>query len=469
MVLLLFDEFPTTDLLGKNRHIDRQRFPNFARLAGDSTWYRNATTVSDTTFTAVPAVLEGRVHRYRTGGLRRAGPNIFSVLARHGYRIRASAEARRVCQLRFCGRQRATRYYLVRSRLARLDAFTDSIGPSKRPTMWFKHILLPHLPWIYLPSGKQYVHGYRPALRGINSARGVFDRGLERLSYQRHMLQVMALDRALGRLLNHLQRTGVYNRALLVVVADHGISFRLGEADKRIVTRANIQGIAPVPLFIKRPRQRRGRASGRYARNSDVAPTIAHLLGLRLPWRTSGHSVTSRAVRRRHTVHVTSRLPKVSAIQIGVRAFQARWSRTIQISHAIFGIGSVPRLFAIGPARRLIGRPLGTLRVSSRGRYRASVLKAGEVRNVRARSRFRPSLVSGYIRGGRGRHRRGLAIAVNGRIVGTGRSFFLRGSSREGYAIIVPDSSFHPGRNTVQILAIGGRGKRLRFRLIGRV
>jgi hypothetical protein len=409
------------------------------------------------------------VHRYRTGGLRRVAPNILTVLARRGYRVRASVEAKHICQRRFCGRQRPTRYYLVRSRLGRLNAFIDSIKRTRRATIWFKHVLVPHLPWIYLPSGRQYIRGYRPPLRGINSERGVFDPSLERLSYQRHMLQVAAVDRALGRLLRRMEQTGVYDRALLIVVADHGISFRLGERDKRIVTRANIQGIAPVPLFVKRPGQRRGRVSGLYARNGDVAPTIAQVARVRLPWRTSGHSVFSRALRKRHTVHVGSRLPDVNAIRIGTGAFQARWSRTIRNTHALFGIGSLARLYATGPARRLIGRPVGSLRVGRSGRYHASVLRASEIRNVSLRSHFRPALVSGYIRGGRGRRRRSLAIAVNGRIVATGRSFFLRGSSREGYAILVPEESFTQGRNRVQVLALGHRGKRLRFRMLGRV
>ncbi|MFL5866066.1 MAG: sulfatase-like hydrolase/transferase [Thermoleophilaceae bacterium] len=469
VVLLVLDEFPTTDLLGKHRAIDARRFPNFARLARDAGWYRNATTVYDTTFSAVPAILEGRVHRYRPGGLRPPRNNILSLLAHHGYRVHASAEARNVCQRRFCGRLRSTRYYLVRSRLARLRKFIGSIKRTSRPTIWFKHVLLPHLPWIYLPSGKQYIRGFVPAIRGINSEEGVFDPTLERLSYQRHLLQVTAVDRELGKLLDRLKRTRMYDRTLLIVVADHGISFRVGERDKRVVTRANVQGIAPVPLFVKRPHQRRGRVSGVYARNSDVAPTIARVVGVHIPWATSGHSVWSRAVRGRHTIHVGSRLPHVNAIRISLGHFQARWTRLIRNTHGLFGIGSLARLFAIGPARRLIGRQLAGLRMARPGRYHASILRHSHIWHVKRHSRFVPALVSGYIRGGRGRHRRSLAIAVNGRIAATTRSFFLRGSSREGYAVIVPDHRFHPGRNHVRVLGLGRRGKRLRFRLLGRV
>lgn len=477
-MLIVFDEFPSTDLMGKDRRLDRRRFPNFARLAADSTWFRNATTVYDTTFSAVPAILEGRVPRYRPGGLAHPRPSILNVLARRGYRVRGSVEARNVCPRSYCGPQRTTRYWLVRSRLSRLNAFIDSIRRTRRPTIWLKHTLLPHLPWVYLPSGRQYIRGFRPPVRGINSARGVFDPTLERLSYQRHLLQVTAVDRAVGRLIDRLKQTGLYDRALLIMVADHGISFRLGEVDKRIATPANVQGIAPVPLFVKRPGQRRGRVSRLWARNSDVAPTIARIAGVRLPWRTSGRSVFSRALRRRHTVHVGSRLPGVNAIRMSVGAFQARWARLIRNTHGSFGIGSVARLYATGPARQVIERPLtgagrglrvGSSPVARPGRYRASVLRASELRNVSLGSRFVPALVTGYIRGGRGRRRRDLAIAVNGRIVATSRSFFLRGSSREAYAVIVPEIVFRPGRNEVHVLSVGRRGKRLRFRLLARV
>ena len=46
-------------LNGPDGHIDAARYPNFARLARDATWYRNATTVADYTERAVPALLTG--------------------------------------------------------------------------------------------------------------------------------------------------------------------------------------------------------------------------------------------------------------------------------------------------------------------------------------------------------------------------------------------------------------------------
>src|SRR5204863_2035958 len=49
VVVIVFDEFPTTGLIGWQGRIDRVRYPNFAALAGDATWFPHATTVADAT------------------------------------------------------------------------------------------------------------------------------------------------------------------------------------------------------------------------------------------------------------------------------------------------------------------------------------------------------------------------------------------------------------------------------------
>ena len=40
------------------------------------------------------------------------------------------------------------------------------------------------------------------------------------------------------------------------------------------MTRRNVEDIAPVPLFVKLPGQRRGRVVGRHVETIDVLPTI---------------------------------------------------------------------------------------------------------------------------------------------------------------------------------------------------
>ena len=57
VVLIVFDEFGGDILLGPNGKIDAGRYPNFAALARDGTWFRNAQTSYDSTTKAVPLIL----------------------------------------------------------------------------------------------------------------------------------------------------------------------------------------------------------------------------------------------------------------------------------------------------------------------------------------------------------------------------------------------------------------------------
>ena len=60
IVMVFFDEFPMTSLLDSKGQIDRRLYPNFAKLANQSTWYRNATGIGPFTPYAVPAMLTGQ-------------------------------------------------------------------------------------------------------------------------------------------------------------------------------------------------------------------------------------------------------------------------------------------------------------------------------------------------------------------------------------------------------------------------
>src|SRR3954469_24811309 len=60
VVLVVFDAFRVTLLEDADGNIDATRFPNIAALAGQATWYRNATTAHENTIFSVPAILDGR-------------------------------------------------------------------------------------------------------------------------------------------------------------------------------------------------------------------------------------------------------------------------------------------------------------------------------------------------------------------------------------------------------------------------
>src|SRR4051812_34169223 len=105
IVFLLFDEFPVIDLQQADGGIDAKRFPNFARLAGSSTWYRNTTTVSASTTVAVPAILSGLKPKKGALPIFRDHPNNLFTLLGKRYRLVVHESQTRLCPQSLCKRK----------------------------------------------------------------------------------------------------------------------------------------------------------------------------------------------------------------------------------------------------------------------------------------------------------------------------------------------------------------------------
>ena len=73
-------------------------------------------------------------------------------------------------------------------------------------------------------------------------------------AHQRYLLQLGYVDTLIGRLLDRMEKEGLYDRALLVVTADHGVSFRPAGAG-RAVKRENFAEVANVPMFVETARR----------------------------------------------------------------------------------------------------------------------------------------------------------------------------------------------------------------------
>ena len=125
----------------------------------------------------------------------------------------------------------------------------------------------------------------RDPIPGMNGEDGFGDSFLTRHNEQRFLLQLGFVDRQLGALIRRLRRAGLYDRALIVVTADHGGSFETGVRSRRKITHGNVDEVGPVPLFVKRPGQRRGRTSRALVRTLDVMPTIADVVNAPDPLR----------------------------------------------------------------------------------------------------------------------------------------------------------------------------------------
>ena len=464
VVLVVLDELPGDVLLGPDGRIDAGRYPHFAALAGDSTWFRNAYTAYDSTTKAVPLILDGMAPRKGTGPVARDHPtSVFTALGRAGYRIVTSEEATSLCPRRYCPGQRARRPAIIPNlkagRAERFEHFIRSLRASRRPTFWMKHALLPHGPWVYLPSGRRSRPLGPELLPGMQTIPGFYDDYLTVHNQQRQLLQLGFVDRLLGRLVARLKSQGMYDDTLIVVTADHGFAWQVGVETRRSVTPSNVEELGPVPLIVKRPRQTRGAVSDSYARTLDVTPTIADVLNVPLGYRADGRSAFSRAVRARRGVSLVTR-DFSSTVRISGRDWRARRAAVVRRRLRQLGSGDWASLFTgSGPNRELIGSQVGT--ASSAGTARATLSLTRFFRNVRRKSGMVPAQVAGRIHSSDGRRERDIAIAVNGRVEAVGRTFHLRGETAESYAVMVPETSLKEGRNRIEVLEVTGDSLRL--------
>jgi hypothetical protein len=326
----------------------------------------------------------------------------------------------------------------------------------RRGTFHFIHALVPHRPWRYLPDGRQYANA--AATDGLSQDVWGSNEWLVTQAYQRHLLQVGFADTLLGIALDRLKETGLYDRAMIVVVADHGASFRIGDR-RRAVRPTNIGDIAPVPLFVKRPGQTRGEIDDRHVRTIDVVPTIADVVGTPLPWQVDGRSAFDRheADRSSVTVYEPTGRPVSAPDATVARGMEETIARKVRI----FGTGSWRGVYAIGPHRELYGRPLSSLTLVAGTGASATVDGEPLLRDLDPNSALAPSHLTGQVTGPGSEGPLDLAIAVDGRIAALTRTFRIGGVTR--FSAMAPESDFQAGRNSVEVFAVSTLGGHLQL------
>jgi Sulfatase len=462
VVLIVFDEFGGDILLGPNGRIDAGRYPHFAALARDGTWFPNAYTSYDSTTKAVPLILDGLAPRKGTAPTARDHPqSIFTALGRRGYRIVTSEEATAMCPRRYCPTEHARRPAILPNlksgRAERFERFVRSIKASRRPTFWVKHALLPHGPWVYLPSGERSRPEGPELLPGMQTVPGFYDDYLRHHNEQRQLLQLGFTDRLLGRIVARLKSQGMYDDTLIVVTADHGFAWKIGVETRRRLDRANVDELGPVPLIVKRPGRPARRVNRALARTLDVTPTIADVLGVPLGYRADGRSAFSPAMRARQTVSIVKR-DFSQVVRLSARAWKQRRAVVVRRRLRELGSGDWSSLFtAFGPHRELIGSEVADARPAKAGRVTLS--RPRSFARVRRSSGVVPTQIAGRIHGSGPGRERDVAVAINGRIAAVGRSFHLRGQAVESFSVMVPENTLREGRNRIEVLEVADNGR----------
>jgi hypothetical protein len=474
VVLVIFDEFALSSLLTRDGTIDGARYPNFASLARSSTWYRGATTNYDVTDRAVPAILTGRLRRHDQLPIVADHPrNLFTLLGQ-SYEVRAFQAEARLCPTNLCRDASLSFKQRVRRVLSDVEKtstlrkphwegdwstpasevkhFLAAIGPRKRPQLAVLHTLLPHVPYQYLPSGRAYAN--KRALPGYGAGyRWAKNPWFVDHNYERYLLQLGYTDAVLGKIMARLRSTGLWDRSLVIVIADHGVSFHPG-GHRRYVDLDNVGDIAPIPMFVKRPGQQRGKIDRLSATSIDVVPTIVQELGTKAPWKLDGTSLFARD--RRPPTRIVVRSYTGRDVTTSWARVESGQRQTLAWKLRLFGSGE-DSVFAEGTDRQLIGR-----RVDAFPRWRATTARAQinlpSTVSFDPQSSQAPSRVTGNVTDMRAERISKLAIAVDGRIVAV--TNLVDSDGKHWFSTFVPDSVFRPGANRLTVLALRTEGDR---------
>ncbi len=316
IVFVVFDALSMTALVDDQQLINPRSYPHLAALAADATWFPNASSVARWTLEAVPAILTGDYPD--PGKLPRFADhprNLFTLLG-DSYRVVAAEAATDLCPPRLNAYPRpepptglpalASDLGLIwlhrtlpasaAGRLPRVDQawgsfidtrarvsgeigrfyeFLDTFEAEGPPTLYFLHVVFPHMPYQYLPSGKMFRDQVPKFLKPATGGRQRSPDDETRVFlYKRYLMQTGLVDRMVGDLTRRLRELGLYDRSYVVLTADHG---------GRMAAIGHPDDVFFVPLLVKQPRPAAGavpQVDRRPVSTLDVLPSLLDLLGV---------------------------------------------------------------------------------------------------------------------------------------------------------------------------------------------
>lgn len=396
--MVVLDELPLFALLDETGNINGERFPAFARLQRETTWFPDTTAAANYTDQAVPAILASTWSDFAEYPTSAGYPrNLFTLLG-GSTSIGATEPITSLCPESVCGRRvgtpsgfeferlkdfildagavyaqrvlpKATREKLpsnnrrwtafamsspgfvtaggVRRHLENIVEGASELVAADGPQVRFVHAETPHYPWYITPNRRIAINV--PTFGRNSSAIGALQ-----FYYQRMLYQLAAADAALGDAFAALDAAGTWDETLVVVTADHGISFISGQ-DQRASDLSNPDQVADiyrVPLFVKFPGQTEGVRSDCAAATVDILPTIVEVLDVDTDWEFDGESLAggSCPTRTERVIHESG--GKSALITDG---FETTLARLAYYDTVVAASGDARSIARIGRSGPLIG------------------------------------------------------------------------------------------------------------------
>ena len=218
----------------------------------------------------------------------------------------------------------------------------------------------------------------------------------------------------------------------------------------RPLTEQNYADLLSVPLLIKLPHQRGGKTSDRVVNTTDILPTIAAVLGVKIPWQVDGTSVVASNFPQRDLLTVFD--PDANIL----RSFPIKSITALPQLSALTGLfGSRTHLNQLAIRRyggALLGRDLGEIDIVTVDDLSLEIDQAALLEQpIDLSSGFLPLYLSGRVNTKR---KAGLdlyvVVAVNGVIEAVTRTVSSLSSHPE-FRLVLPPAALRPGRNDVEV------------------
>lgn len=237
------------------------------------------------------------------------------------------------------------------------EAMVSRAKNSANPTLHFQHIMLPHRPWKLTPDQRTYAGAVNPARVPDESVPdNSTDVHILNHEYQAMLMQYGAVDSMIGHLVSELKQSQAWDRTMIVVVADHGLSMESGTSRRRAVRPdqpGTLEDLYRVPLFIKYPDQAESEINDCDAMSYDILPTVAGVKNLDAGWTYDGVDLRQ---------NCPDRPSREISWDKGKSTMTTKWTNLLD-RVALYDTyvpvdGGVETIFGFGPYSSLIGSPI---------------------------------------------------------------------------------------------------------------
>lgn len=489
VLVVVLDALPLASILDEDGEMEADDFPHLAALAQEGVWFRNATTNSDFTVRAIPALLSGRLP---TGSpkahLSEYPDNLFTMLG-PSHEVVSGEAVTALCpphlddasagglgelisdaglvyvhailprDLRDAlppidqgwrafghGREGILGEGSLGRKIEHIDRFVARLGAIEgtRPHLAVLHAEIPHRPYGVYASGKYYSSTGREPGGRVEKGIRIADEQVAMHAQQRHLLQARYADRRLGEILDTWRGIGVWERSVIVVTSDHGVSFRPGERARHL-DATNQSAVLPVPLLVKLP----GGAYAGEVRDEnveliDVVPMVAAAAGIAPGFEVDGQDPFSPAFTPRPTKravrHAAARISEFAPYLLDGALARAR--ERIREERA-------PELYRESVA--LVGQPVAQLRQGPAATRPFAMNSPHEVEVAEA-DRLLPGEVFGFVGAtSRADLDRAIAVTVDGIVAAVTRPYRpWAGQAQAPWYALLPEEMLAPGMHRIE-------------------